>query len=212
METVKLDWNDSGDPNMAYWIYYRRSTVLGHEPWSRITYPAIEGSTGTVYTFPLRHLTSGIEYDFRVGAVNGAGETSSNEARTRPWRTKYDLYITFTGPEPLAQSLWLHAKTNPDPDIEIIMHQFNWSDDLCSAVEDIPSGFDFRLACARHDFGYRNHRAVGLNSDDNRLRIDMSFYEDMRRECGRHGNRYADSSTSPRSTTRESVRLAVTTW
>src|SRR5437879_1240621 len=43
-------------------------------------------------------------------------------------------------------------------------YAFDWSTDFCSASPDEPLGFDFRLPCARHDFGYRNYKVVGLFS------------------------------------------------
>ncbi|HET8658900.1 MAG TPA: phospholipase [Micromonosporaceae bacterium] len=59
---------------------------------------------------------------------------------------------------------------------------FNWSTDYCSNSPDNPLGFDFRLACYRHDWGYRNYKAVGLFSA-NKPRLDDAFYADMKRKC-----------------------------
>ncbi|GGN50379.1 hypothetical protein FHR83_009165 [Actinoplanes campanulatus] len=61
-------------------------------------------------------------------------------------------------------------------------YAFDWSTDYCSASPDNPLGFDFKLSCWRHDFGYRNYKAVGAFSA-NKSRIDSSFYEDLKRKC-----------------------------
>lgn len=59
---------------------------------------------------------------------------------------------------------------------------FNWSTDYCSSSPDNPLGFDFRLSCHRHDFGYRNYKAVG-QFPANKARIDDAFYADLKRKC-----------------------------
>ncbi|MDQ0941971.1 phospholipase [Streptomyces sp. V1I1] len=62
---------------------------------------------------------------------------------------------------------------------------FDWSTDYCSSSPDNPFGFPFRTACARHDFGYRNHKAAGIFSA-NKARIDSAFYEDLKRVCANY--------------------------
>ncbi|HET8684743.1 MAG TPA: phospholipase [Micromonosporaceae bacterium] len=59
---------------------------------------------------------------------------------------------------------------------------FDWSTDFCSSSPDNPLGFDFRLPCWRHDWGYRNYKAVGQFSA-NKSRLDDAFYADMKRKC-----------------------------
>jgi hypothetical protein len=59
---------------------------------------------------------------------------------------------------------------------------FDWSTDYCSSSPDNPFGFPFKNACSRHDFGYRNYKAVGLFSA-NKDRIDSALYEDLKRVC-----------------------------
>ncbi|GII62982.1 hypothetical protein Skr01_30670 [Sphaerisporangium krabiense] len=61
-------------------------------------------------------------------------------------------------------------------------YAFDWSTDLCSSSPDQPLGFDFRMPCHRHDFGYRNYKAVG-RFPANKSRIDDSFYFDMKQVC-----------------------------
>jgi hypothetical protein len=61
-------------------------------------------------------------------------------------------------------------------------YAFDWSTDFCSSSPDNPLGFDFRLPCWRHDFGYRNYKAVDLFAA-NKPWVDSAFYEDMKRKC-----------------------------
>ncbi|MGW7352242.1 phospholipase [Streptomyces sp. NPDC054784] len=59
---------------------------------------------------------------------------------------------------------------------------FDWSTDKCSSSPDNPFGFPFENSCIRHDFNYRNYKAVG-QFDANKARIDSAFYEDLKRVC-----------------------------
>lgn len=59
---------------------------------------------------------------------------------------------------------------------------FDWSTDYCTGSPDNPFGFPFRPACARHDFGYRNHRAAGLFPAA-KARLDEAFHADLKRAC-----------------------------
>ena len=43
-------------------------------------------------------------------------------------------------------------------------------------------GFDFRLPCQHHDFGYRNYKAMGA-FPANKSRIDDTFYFDLKVKC-----------------------------
>lgn len=66
-------------------------------------------------------------------------------------------------------------------------YAFDWSTDLCSASPDNPLGFDFRLSCHRHDFGYRNYKQVG-QFPANKPRLDSAFYEDLKRKCATYAS------------------------
>ncbi|HTJ32660.1 MAG TPA: phospholipase [Dactylosporangium sp.] len=59
---------------------------------------------------------------------------------------------------------------------------FDWTTDYCSDSPDQPLGFDFRLPCQRHDFGYRNYKSIGA-FPANKSRIDDSFYYDLKAKC-----------------------------
>jgi phospholipase A2-like protein len=73
--------------------------------------------------------------------------------------------------------------------------QLDWSSDGCSNSPDNPFGFNLVKACYRHDFGYRNYKAQGRFSEDNRLRIDNNFKDDMYEVCNGNWacNRFADT-------------------
>ncbi|MEO8362818.1 MAG: phospholipase A2 [Ilumatobacteraceae bacterium] len=64
--------------------------------------------------------------------------------------------------------------------------QLIWTTDGCSApiVGESGRSFNFRNACIRHDFGYRNYKAHGLFSTESRLRLDEQFRQDMYTLCG----------------------------
>lgn len=59
--------------------------------------------------------------------------------------------------------------------------QLNWTTDGCSApiVGESGRSFNFRNACIRHDFGYRNYKTRGMFTADSRTRIDEQFRQDL---------------------------------
>jgi hypothetical protein len=61
-------------------------------------------------------------------------------------------------------------------------YRFNWSTDGCTGAPERPFGYDFRLPCYRHDFGYRNYGAAGQFKQHKR-RLDLAFLADLRRVC-----------------------------
>ena len=70
---------------------------------------------------------------------------------------------------------------------------FDWSTDGCSAplIGDTGRSFNFREACVRHDFGYRNLKLLESRygtgrtfwSATNRKRVDQQFLNDMKAHC-----------------------------
>ena len=62
--------------------------------------------------------------------------------------------------------------------------RLDFSTDGCSApvVGSTGLSFDFTDACLRHDFGYRNYKALG-RFDKEKGRVDRRFYDDMRDHC-----------------------------
>lgn len=71
--------------------------------------------------------------------------------------------------------------------------RFDWTTDGCSAplVGDTGLSFNFREACVRHDFGYRNLKLLESRygrghtywNSTNRKRVDQQFLTDMKQHC-----------------------------
>ena len=61
----------------------------------------------------------------------------------------------------------------------------DWSNDGCSApiVGSEGRSFNFRTACNRHDFGYRNFKALGLFDTSTRTLVDEQLHRDMNTYC-----------------------------
>ena len=82
---------------------------------------------------------------------------------------------------------WTRAAPMPGP--------YDWSSDGCSTplpvgLGDTGRSYNFRAACQRHDFGYRNYRlldAAGPHgqwwNETTRRRIDDQFLTDMLASC-----------------------------
>lgn len=83
---------------------------------------------------------------------------------------------------------------------------FNWTTDYCSTSPDNPFGFPFANSCVRHDFGYRNYKAIGAFSA-NKSRIDSAFYSDLKRVCARYSGATAGACNSLAWTYYNAVRI-----
>jgi hypothetical protein len=61
----------------------------------------------------------------------------------------------------------------------------NWTSDGCSApiVGSQGRSFNFRAACDRHDFGYRNFKALAIFDTSTRKLIDEQLHRDMNTYC-----------------------------
>ncbi|MEN3612082.1 phospholipase [Plantactinospora sp. ZYX-F-223] len=92
---------------------------------------------------------------------------------------KLSVLSSWTQTSASSYNAWNSARTNQAAWAD---YAFNWSTDYCSSSPDNPLGFNFELSCHRHDFGYRNYKAVG-QFDPNKARLDSAFYEDLRRVC-----------------------------
>jgi hypothetical protein len=82
----------------------------------------------------------------------------------------------FKAPEPPA------GAGTPHPDYLV------WESDGCSAPVLGSGPFDFSLACSRHDFGWRNLKAIDRTGAEvwhtaNKERVDAGFLWDMRTRC-----------------------------
>jgi len=95
---------------------------------------------------------------------------------------KLAVLSSFTQTSATSYNAWNAARLNRGP---WQAYNFDWSTDYCSSSPDNPFGFAFELSCYRHDFGYRNHKAMGVFSA-NKSRLDSAFYEDLKRVCTRY--------------------------
>ncbi|GLW11078.1 hypothetical protein Misp01_62060 [Microtetraspora sp. NBRC 13810] len=86
---------------------------------------------------------------------------------------------SFSQPTAASAASWRAAWQNQGAWAD---YAFDWSTDLCSTSPDQPLGFDFRMPCRRHDFGYRNYKSVS-QFPANKARIDDAFYFDMQQVC-----------------------------
>ena len=98
------------------------------------------------------------------------------ERAVRPdLRDEIDRYMRM----PLSEFLDARASA-PGP--------FDWGSDGCTDSPDEPGDWNFRDACYRHDFGYRNYGGGPIQAsptDETRADTDERFRADLLDECGR---------------------------
>ncbi len=102
---------------------------------------------------------------------------------------RLQVATAWTQPTSASQGAWNGARVYQ---ARWSSYGFDWSTDFCSSSPDQPLGFDFRLSCYRHDFGYRNFKRLNA-FPANKARVDDAFYFDMKQVCARY-------STVPRNT------------
>ena len=83
---------------------------------------------------------------------------------------------------------------------------FDWSTDKCSDSPDNPLGFPFANGCIRHDFGYRNYKAIGTFAA-NKARLDTMLLADLERVCARYSGLTKAACDSLAHTYYEAVHL-----
>jgi len=108
-----------------------------------------------------------------------AGLKMASPANAATQSQKLAVLSSFTQPTSASQGAWQSARNNQ---AAWAGYRFDWSTDYCSDSPDQPLGFDFRMPCARHDFGYRNYKAVAL-FPANKDRVDNAFYADLKAKC-----------------------------
>jgi hypothetical protein len=102
---------------------------------------------------------------------------------------------TITQPIPVLSNIDAVRHVQFDLDITTFARQrfalrrqyptLDWSNDGCSApiVGSEGRSFNFRAACDRHDFGYRNFKNLGLFDTSTRTLIDEQLHRDMNNYC-----------------------------
>ncbi|MGA8116362.1 MAG: phospholipase [Actinocatenispora sp.] len=113
-----------------------------------------------------------------VAAVMFFGFSAPAQASVTP-EQKLQVMSDWTQLDAGSQGAWESARADQGSWAD---YAFDWSTDYCSSSPDNPLGFDFDISCARHDFGYRNYKAMG-QFDANKDRIDSMFYESLKRVC-----------------------------
>lgn len=117
---------------------------------------------------------AGVVRGLALGICDAAGFCDGNPGTLAPSTPaeSYEAALAL----PLGDFLALAASPGRD-------ERLDWSQDGCSHVPDEASAFDFRDACARHDFAYRNASLTGA-TDAARAAADERFKADMRASCG----------------------------
>lgn len=108
-----------------------------------------------------------------------AGLGAASPAHAVTLDQKLAVMSSFTQPTSASQAAWAYARNHQ---AEYAEYGFDWTTDYCSVSPDQPLSFDFRMPCARHDFGYGNYKAVG-QFPANKDRIDNAFYFDLKAKC-----------------------------
>jgi hypothetical protein len=132
------------------------------------------GRTGRV------RLVGGVASVLAASAVTLVPATAA-QAVSR--QAKLTVATSYTQPTAASRAAWTAARRNQ---ASVAAYRFDWSTDFCSDSPDQPFGFDFRLPCARHDFGYRNFKALNAFNSTSKARIDSAFYVDMRAVCAHY--------------------------
>ena len=105
------------------------------------------------------------------------------------------IIANITQPQPVLSNVDAVRHIEFDLDIATFTRQrsslrrlyptLDWTTDGCSApvVGSEGRSFNFRSACNRHDFGYRNFKNLGLFDTSTRTLIDEQLYRDMNTYC-----------------------------
>ncbi|MEO3755704.1 phospholipase [Streptomyces sp. B6B3] len=117
------------------------------------------------------------------------GVVASAAPATAAPADKPQVLSSWTQTSASSYNTWLSARNNQSA---WAAYEFDWGTDYCSSSPDNPFGFPFELSCARHDFGYRNHKDLGI-FDANKSRLDNAFYQDLLRVCDRYSGATATS-------------------
>ncbi|GAA0376988.1 MULTISPECIES: phospholipase [Micromonospora] len=125
-------------------------------------------------------------------ALLTAFATASPAAAAVTPAQKLSVLSSWTQTSVSSYNAWNSARQNRAAWAE---YKFDWSTDYCSSSPDNPLGFNFSLSCFRHDFGYRNYKAVGQFSA-NKSRLDSAFYEDLKRVCATYNSVVRPACTS----------------
>ncbi|MEV4802386.1 phospholipase [Nonomuraea sp. NPDC049421] len=119
---------------------------------------------------------------FAALALTTAVLTHPAPAHAVTLEQKLATLAAFTQPTDASSAAWRGAWSDQG---SWAAYAFDWTTDQCSASPDKPLGFDFRMPCTRHDFGYRNYKAVSRFTE-NKAHVDDAFLHDLRQVCAGH--------------------------
>jgi len=105
---------------------------------------------------------------------------------------KAAVLSSWTQPNSASYNAWNAARLNQGA---WAAYGFDWGTDYCSDSPDQPLGFDFRIPCWHHDFGYRNYKNLGTFSA-NKSRLDDMLYFDLKAKCATYNVFVRPSCTS----------------
>ncbi|MFG3435705.1 phospholipase A2 [Nonomuraea sp. NPDC047897] len=130
-------------------------------------------------------------------AVLAAGAMLSTPAQaTALDKTKAErlaMALTLTKNTKASYNAWARFKTNRNT-TQVKEFEFNWNTDGCSVPKAVPHGSTwgavFKIPCWRHDFGYRNVKALASSSawKNYKKEVDSAFLGDMKRVCDAQSN------------------------
>ncbi|KAB8195306.1 DUF5005 domain-containing protein [Nonomuraea phyllanthi] len=173
---IKLKWNPSPTPGVMYWVYWRPAFPWSGS-WTRSRYPTTKTAMTLKWVAPIR-------YELKVAAVNPAGENETATRTAMLLMTKLQMYNHLTRIGADGRAWWSDAYFYRD---YYSAYDFNWSNDGCSYSADKPwiynKQVDFRKACHRHDFAYRNAKAMGIFGYQVKRYADWAFLQDLYHEC-----------------------------
>jgi hypothetical protein len=160
-------------------------------------------------TRPLAHPRRTIAVAISTVMVAGTltlGLAPSASAATSPPNPASKLTVAtgWTQPTPASYAAWAAARAHQPA---WSRYRFDWSTDYCTASPDEPLGFDFRLPCARHDFGHRNLTALGVWSTSE-SRVDAAFHDDLLAVCAHYGTFRRPVCATLATTYYDAVRIA----
>lgn len=124
---------------------------------------------------------------FALATVMGTATAANAVPADKP-----QVIANFTQTSAASYNSWAAANANRG---QWSAYKFDWSTDLCSWSPDNPLGFPFNQGCARHDFGYRNYKAIGT-FPGNKARVDNAFHADLKRVCNRYSGATKTACTS----------------
>lgn len=179
---VDLTFVDKSTAELEFWIEYKQ---LGTITWNKVrtvkdTRAGQPGLTNvTIRVNNLPHVSIGGCYKVWAVGTNVRLGTAQKCTAEVPHGMKAARVLSWTDQPASSYNGWLYGYEHKS-----LYTEFNldWNSDLCSSSPDQPSGFDFRMPCRRHDFGYRNFEDLGLFGRY-KSRVDDSFYADLLRKC-----------------------------